>query len=232
MTIADIQAEIRSLCDADSTSLTDAVLLRRINAAYEEVVGKLIEADDNWHFGDTNFSSLPTGLHTMTESTEEVQFNSSLLNVLRVEVLAATGLWQEVMPINMSEVSGALPEYEKTDGIPAEYIKRENFIILKPAPTATYVTLTNGLKVYFQRTADIFTSGQVATGTKTPGFASPYHILLCYKAALPYCASFKKDRVPFLMSEIARTEKDMLTFYGSRDRHTRKILRMKPISHR
>ena len=218
MTISDINTETRSLCDADSTSLTNATLLIRVNNAYEEIIGNLIALNKNWNFGDSNYTALPTGLKTLTAGTQAYQFDSTYLNVLRVEVKDADGTWRLLAPIKLGDITVGQAEYYKTNGLPIEYEKREDFILLYPAPAAANVTLTNGLKVYFQRTADVFTAAQVTTGTKTPGFASPYHILICYKAAMIYCTSYKKDRVPMILSEIARLEKELLDFYALREK--------------
>ena len=234
-TITDINLEARALVDADSVSYPDAVLLRRCNAAYEEVVGKLIALDKNWNFGDSNYSSLPTGLQTMTAATHEYAFVSTFLTIIGASVKDIGGLFSTLSPIDEQDIlkSGIdLEEYETTDGLPWAYAKRENFIVLYPAPSAADTTLTSGLKVYFQRTADVFTAAQVTTGTKAPGFASPYHILLAYKAALPYAISYKPERVPAIMAEIARLENDMISFYSARSKDERSIMSNKSISFR
>lgn len=168
----------------------------------------------------------------MTAGLATYSFDSTLLTVLRVEVKKADGNWNLLNPINEMDIDYALPEYQKTNGLPNSYSKREKFIILHPAPAAADVILTSGLNVYFQRTADIFTAAQVTTGTKEPGFASPYHILICYKAALPYCLSYKKDRVGMIMAEINRLEKELLNFYGSKQKDVRKVMKMKGITYR
>jgi len=235
MHIADIITEARKLVDADSTSYLDADILRRVNIAYEEVVGKLIALDKNWNFGDSNYTSLPTGLKTLTAGTKEYTFDSTLLTIMGASVLDDSGLWHTLSLIDEMEIvkSGIdLAEYEKTDGLPWAYAKRENFIVLYPAPAAAKVTVTNGLKVYFQRTADVFTAAQVTTGTKTPGFASPYHILLSMKAALPYAISYKPERVPYLLNEINRIEKEMIDFYSIRGKDEKAVMRNRGISFR
>lgn len=226
MTIADINAEIRTLTDTDSTSLTDAVLLRRVNAAYEEVVGKLIAINQSWAFGDTNYTALPTGLQNIVNSQAEYQFNSGYLDVLRVEVKDINGYWHPLEPIHLNDIPVGQADWHSVDGIPTYYEKREDFLILYPAPDTTKVTATSGLKVFFQRTADVFTSAQVSTGTKVPGFASPFHILLAYKAALPYCLSYKKDRVPMVQAEVMRLEKELINFYSGRARDERHVMTM------
>lgn len=218
MTISELITETRLLVDADSDSYTATDVLRRINAAYEEVVGGLILLDNKWNFGDSNYTSLPTGTQTLVAGTQTYTFDATLLVMLRAEVLNASLIWQPLNYISELGIEGAIQEYKKTNGLPTEYSKRENFITLYPAPSAATTTLTNGLKVFFQRTADIFTTAQVTTGTKLPGFASPYHVLLAYKAALPYALSYKKDRVNGIMNEITKLTSQLMTHYARRSK--------------
>ena len=220
MHIANIIAEARNLVDADSTSypavnLTDS-LLRRINTAYEEVVAKYIALDKNWKFDDSNYSNLPIGTTTLVAGQQDYSFDSSVLSVERIEVLDSSGNYQKLVYLNEKDIDTALSEYEETDGMPQYYAVRGNSIFLYPAPAAGSVTLAAGLKVYSQRGASTFTAAEVVTGTKTPGFASPYHVILAYKAALPYALTYKKDRVPMIMSEIQRLEKEMFNLASNK----------------
>jgi hypothetical protein len=232
MTIADIFAEARLLCDADSTSYPDAALLRRVNTADEETVAELIAASGTWQFDDTNYTDLPIGITDLVAGQYDYSFASTFLEIERVSVLDQNGLWHTLDPIDKEAINVDMTEYQKVNGLPNEYDKQGSSIFLYPAPAAANVTLTGGLKVYFKRTASVFTSGDVSTGTKAPGFASPYHVILSYKAAMPYCASYKKDRVPMLINEITRIRKDLLAFYARREQDVRKRLTMAAIRHR
>ena len=252
MTITNIINEARDLVDADAssypaTAVTDS-LLRRINTAYEEVVGKLITISyRGWLFGDSNYTALPTGLFTLVNSQEGYQLTGNgttgidittpLLNFLGVSVKDNAGLWHTLSPISFFyDIHGAGSdpvEYYKTDGLPAYYEKREDFLILYPAPdNGVSVTLSSGLKVFFQRGASTFTAAEVVTGTKQPGFALPYHSILSYKAALPYAMSYKKDRVPMIMAEINRLEREMEKFYAQRPQDEKRVMTMRPISYK
>lgn len=224
MTISDLNAEARKLCDTDSTGYTAADLLRRINAAYEEIVGRLIALDGTWEFDDTNFTDLPRATTTLVAGQRDYSFDSTHLEVLAVDVKDNAGNWQRLRPIDKSEYSEPLDELYETDALPQYYDKDGKSIFLYPAPAAGSVTLASGLRVYFQRTADVFTSAQVTTGTKQPGFAAPYHVLLAYKAALPYCMTYKKDRVPLILSEINRLEDELFKHYARREKDVRKYL--------
>lgn len=247
MTIAQVETEARGLVDADATSYPAPLLLLRENNAYEQIVGELIALDTNWNFGDSNLTTLPTGLVTLTNSNEVYQLagNSTstgvstttpLLTFLGASVKTVGGLWQTLQPITLWELydRGYDPvEFFKTDGLPLYYELREDFLVLYPAPdNGVSVTLSSGLKVFYQRTASVFTSAEVTTGTKVPGFASPYHSLMSYKAALPYALSFKKDRVPMILAEIQRLERGLIEFYSKRNKAERNQITMAPINFR
>jgi hypothetical protein len=231
--IADIEAEARALVDADTTSYPAATLLRRENSAYEEIVGLIIGCDGLWQFDDTNYSDFPIGVTTLVNSQNDYTFDVTHLEIERVEVLDEGGIWHKLAPIDISQIGGAISEFMKEDGRPQYYDKQGSSIVLYPAPdNGVSVTLASGLKVYFQRTADIFTSAEQTTGTKVPGFASPYHYLISYKAALPYALSYKGQRVPMILSEINRLEKGLKEHYSRREKDRRKVMKPAGISHR
>jgi hypothetical protein len=233
MNITDINLESRALCDADTTSYPAATLLRRVNQAYEEIVGKIIGLDGTWQFDDSNFSDLPIGVTTLVNSQNDYSFDSSMLEIERVEVKDKDGLWHLLSPVDKSQINEAMEEFYKTDGIPSCYDKQGASLFLYPAPdNGVSVTLASGLRVYFQRTASVFTSAEVTTGTKSPGFASPYHMLICYKSAIPYCMSYKKDRVALYEKKVIDLEKEMFKFYSRRERDVKTVIRPSGIAFR
>lgn len=239
MTISDIYTEARELCDATSNDLTDATLLRRVNNAYEEVVGDLINSDGTWQFDDTNYTTLPIGKVTLIEGQTSYSFTQQFLDILWIKIKNSNGVKEIIKPIDQVDLGDmSIEEYfnisdsSTQTGMPTHYDKWEDTIKLYPAPTSTNVTLTNGMEVGFKRTADLFTSAEASTGTKQPGFASPWHQILAYKAALPYCQSYKKDRVAFLVNEINRMRTELMDHYGHREKDHRDRLTMRRINFR
>lgn len=240
MIISDINQEIRDLCDADATSLTNATLLRRVNTAYETVVGWIITSDGTWEFDDTNYSTHPRGTGTLVEGQEDYSFASEYLDIEAVEILdvGSPAKYIRIKPLDHEQLGGLSPEEyfgltsagNPATGFPEWYDKNGDTIRFYRAPAAAYVTLASGLRVWFKRTADLFTSAQVTTGTKEPGFASPFHVILAYMAAIPYCMAYKKDRVALYKNEVEQMKKDLIKFYGHREADTRKIMTMKSIS--
>lgn len=221
MTISDINTWARFLVDASTVSYPDASLLIAVNVAYEDVVSKILSADGRWEFDDSGYTSQPIATTTLVASQQDYTFDVSHLKILRVSVLSAGSIWNELEPIDFIDIPGDPSEFYKTPGMPVLYDKQGSSLLLYPSPAAANVTLASGLKVYFQRTSDNFSAAQVTTGSKTPGFASPFHVLLSYKAALVYAQAYKKDRVQIIMSEIARLETAMLAFYSKRSKDER-----------
>jgi len=226
-TIIDLNAETRALCDADTTSYPAATLLRRINEAYERVVGWLIQADGTWEYDDSNYTDLPIGTQTLTEAQSAYTFNDKFLQILEVQVMDDEGNWRIIPTIDQKEIAGETPlsETYETAGFPQFYDKvTDDTIKFYPAPTATNVTLASGLKIRFKRTASVFTSAQVTTGTKVPGFVSTYHYILAYMAAIPYCMSYKKDRVGLYEKRVDDMKKELIDAYSSREKDIRHVM--------
>ena len=233
MIITDIIAELNTLCDSNDTSYPSADKLRRINFAYEYIIMLIQGCDGLWQFDDQNYTDFPIGTTTLVNSQNDYAFDSAMLEIERAEVKDISGIWQILYPIDKSQINEAIDEFYKTDGLPLYYDKQGASIILYPAPdNGVSVTLASGLKIYFKRTASIFTAAEVTTGTKVPGFASPYHMILAYMAAIPYCQSYKKDRVPILMAEVERLKKLIIQHYGRREQDRRKLITTAGINHR
>lgn len=223
--------ETWSLCDADITSMPLAVVTRRFNLALEELVGEIINADGTWQFDDTNNTTLPIGTQTLIASQTLYSFNDKFLQIERVKVLDVDGNWHLVEPIDELDLENsgfAIEEYFTATGLPTHYDKvGDDSIKLYPAPVATYCTLASGLKVHFKRTAHLFEVGDTSA---VPGLPSTHHVLLAYKAAIPYCASYKPQRVPWLELQVQKMTKTLLEHFGQRERDKRKIITTSPIN--
>src|SRR3990167_1220117 len=198
MTIADIEILTRFLTKTNTTSLTAANLLILENKYYEEIVGKIINETSgaDWQFGDRNYEAFPTFTITMSNGVAAYDINdvsTAPLTILGVEIQDNAGDWHPLTRTSLRKIreSGfAQPEYFPTSGQPIEYELRDSQLVLYPAPdNGVTVTLSNGLRIYYLRGADVFTSAQVTTGTKQPGFPSPYHDILAYEAAYTYAIS-------------------------------------------
>lgn len=236
-TLQGISQEIDRLCDSNDTSYPRLAKTLRTNNALEELVGKIINTDGVWEWDDTNQTDLPVGTGTLVEGQESYSFASEYLKVKKIKVKDAAGKWQPLEQIDQSDLDfteTTIEQYFGTDssgnpvkGMPTHYDILGDTIRLYPSPTSTSVTLAAGIKVEFVRTAVLFTPvDTTATDSTEPGLPSPYHVLLAYKAALPYCGTYKKDRVPWLNSQILKLEDDLVKFFSRRNPDRRDVMTM------
>jgi len=242
-TIADIEQEARDWCDADTTSYPAATMLRRINYAYEQVVGWFINADGKWQWDDTNYSNFPIGTYTLVADQRRYSFNDKFLQLEEVQILNSNGKYEIIDPIDQKDdryTNQPLSEEFATSRKPIFYDKvSDDTIDLLPAPdNGVSVTLAAGLKIRFKRTADLFTAAQVATGTKEPGFPSIYHVILSWMAARPYNQIYHPERVPQLNALIGDTgvepfgmKKAILKHYAYRSKDERPRMTMRLEQH-
>ena len=87
-------------------------------------------------------------------------------------------------------------------------------------------------------------STTITSGEETvePGIASPYHQLVAYMSAIPYCTSYKKDRVEGYKREIGSDDQrspyyggmtmDMIKYYSRREKDVRHQATTESISFR
>ena len=225
MNIADINTLTRFLTKTDTTSYTAAQLLIAVNRSYERIVGKIIEETSGarLQFGDFNYTAFPTFTLNLVNGTQQyalTDLSTDPLTIMGVEVLDNNGEQRLLTRTSLAEIHAKgieFDNYQSTDGLPNEYEIRDNFIVLYPAPATANVTLTNGLIVYYLRTAQVFTSAEVTTGTKEPGFPSPYHDIIAYEAAYLYGIANGLPNTALFKVEMDRKEKELLRFISKRD---------------
>ena len=232
-TIADINAECRLLTDSDTTSYPAADLLLRINKNYEQVIGWLINADGIWEFDDSNYGSLPIGVYTLVNNQRSYTFAADFLDLLEVSVMDLNGIYRKIKQFDPFTEIGSVEElYGTVTGFPQVFdMVSDDTIKFYPNISSTNVTLASGLQVKFKRTSDLFTSAQVTTGTKEPGFASPWHYILSYMSAIPFCAVYKPERVPVYEREVERMKKELIKHYSRRNKDVRNVMTNKEISY-
>ena len=228
-----ISQEIDRLCDSDDTAYPRLDKTARVNDGLEEMVAEAISSDGVWEWDDTNRTDLPIGTGTLVEGQESYSFSAEYLKVVEIDILTTTaGLWRRLKQISRDDLDGLSKEeyFGVTSGNPAKgmpefYDIEGDSIRLFPAPAATSVTLASGLRIQFKRTASLFTPvSTTVADTTEPGFASPFHVLLAYYAAIPYCMAFKKDRVALYEKRWDMGMKKFIKFYGKRNPDRRDVM--------
>jgi len=230
----DINTLIDFLCDSDDTKYSVAHKVLNINQYYEELVGKIISADNKWQWDDTNHTDLPVGTITLIEGQQDYTFSSDFLSIDSVEVLNLNGdQYEKIKQVDFKELGDLSAEqYFGTDssgnpstGKVSYYdLLTDDTIRLYLAPTASSNTLASGLRVKYRRTADLFTTSDT---TQEPGLPSPYHSILAYSGAIPYCMKYKPERVNMYQQKVSTMEKELMRFFAGRNKDKRVIMKPK-----
>jgi hypothetical protein len=205
----------------DGTISGNTTLLKQftmlINSWYRKVNSAIWDVCGTWEYDDSNYTDLPVATTDLVADQQDYELPSTAQMVLKVRVLDKDGNPSELTPVSFIGMTS------DTDnrGMPTEYELRGRSIILNKLPTSDYVTLTNGLEVYFSRDIDEFVSTDT---TKEPGFVSNFHRLLSLGASHDYAISYEMfDKANFLKGDINEMVAELRKFYGSqfRDMKTR-----------
>lgn len=209
-----------------------ADLTRNANTALDNVLTLILGADGKWQFDSTNSTDLPIGTTSLISGQQDYTFDEEYLVIKSIECSDSQGKWTKLIPIDNYDEPMALSEFATTNGIPKYYDKMGESILLYPAPNYSIGvndTPEGGLRAYFQRKIDYFTTSDT---TKEPGFAKHLHkyiplycsyVYACAKD-LPKQASLEK-RMRFYVGNKLEGGNDggaITKFYSYREQDTLK----------
>ena len=167
-----------------------------------------------WQYEDSNQNDLPIATATLTASQKNYGLPSTALTVKHLEVKNTDGNWTRLIPLTTEQISetGAISEFEETDGNPRYYSLMNDTITLYPAPDYTQAA---SLKVYYERGSHDFVYTDT---TQTPGFASEFHGLIALGASRQYWFSKPQgnDAYQKLTVEYEKIKKNMGDYYSER----------------
>lgn len=212
MNISQIKADIDFLCGSTSATYSDTNKIRNVNVAYQDIARLIWESDDGWQYDDTNANTLAIGTSSLVHNQQDYALPSTTQKLESVIIKDNSGNWLKLKQIDIYDTTMAMPEVYKTPGLPQYYDLIGRSVMLYPTPSSAYATMTSGIQVYVSRDVAEF----IATATSTtPGFATAFHRVLSYAAAL----DFSQDEVQrkFLAGQKARLENGLTRFYSKRN---------------
>lgn len=198
------------------------------NNNYDLAVAWILEANSDWEWDDTNYTNLPVGTCDLQDGVGDYQLPantgsgnlSTLLRIQEVEVMDSSGKYNKLIPIDESQLD-AFSSFEKrfpTNGMPTHYRKIGNSVQLWCKPATANVTITAGLRVTFQRTAEYFTATDT---TKQPGFAAPFHKIISILNCIDYGAPRGLGNQSRLDKDTEVIKASMQDHYANRERDVR-----------
>lgn len=188
-------------------------ITRNINNAYLDTIAKIWNAAAGWQFDDSNQTSLPVGYTTVVHNQQDYELPSTAQRIARVEIKDAGGNFQLLKQIDIHDVNNeAMSEFRSGNGMPQFYDLVGRSVMLYPTPSSAYCTLTSGMAVYVDREPILFTT---ASTTASPGFASSFHKILSYGAAIDFVQDDATQNR--LVAMKTRLENQMISFYSKRN---------------
>lgn len=213
--------DAKFLTQTDTNAFPLADFARLANRWYYKAVIAVWKFQDSWRFDDSNQTSnndddagKPVATSTLTNSQKVYALPTGALRIRRVEVKDQASNWQIVAPIAERSITGAEEEFAETDGIPRYYVLEGDKVRLFPAPdNGVSVTLTNGLRIFFDREVDEFTS---ADTTQEPGLPEPFHRVISLGAAYDYAIAHGLSNAKALGTEVTILMQEMGAFFSKR----------------
>ncbi len=203
-----------------------------LNLALDDAWAIILQATGKWHLDDSNNSDYPIIMTNINSSQRDYAFTTDqsgnlILEIYRVMVADSAGTYHEIYPVDQFQTTQKTGNLENTDpmynglnasGMPTRYSKTGNSIFLDVIPN---YNSTNGLKVFIDREASYFTTGDT---TKKAGFAGIFHQYLALWASEFYAGIKTLDNLKKLNSDKMTMKRDMADYYAKRDKDTPKRL--------
>lgn len=220
MTLAQIQQKIYNLTNSNATTYPNAQMIVDINTWYQHVVFAILRSQDDWNFDDANnISTFPILTADLVANQQDYALPVNCLKVSRLE-LAYDGITMyKAEPIDIGFISkGTQPtEIQQWANTNRPYYDlSSNSIFLYPVPLASTSNNT-GMKLWIERGITEFLTTDLATGTLSPGFDTPFHQIIAYGAAHERSIAknlVNADRINNRLEELLA---ELSTYYGSKD---------------
>lgn len=182
-----------------------------MNIAYQDVARLIWESADGWQYDDTNATTLPIAKATLVHNQQDYSIPSTAQRVERVQVKDRDGTWHKLQPLDIYDITVATEEHFENPGLPLYYDLIGMSVMLYPSPASGSVTLSAGLQMFVNRDVTELT---VSATSATPGFATSFHRILSYAAALDFAQDTQQRQ--YLAAQKARLESGLIRFYSKR----------------
>lgn len=210
MTLQNIYDDIDFLCNSTSATYPTASKLRNINIHYQRVATLIWESAGSWQYDDSNATDFGIATTDLVDNQQDYSLPTNSQRLHKVEVMDSAGNYTLLTQKDLHDIDIATSEYYENGGTPLFYDLVGRSIFLYPIPEAGRVTLTNGLKIYFDRDVTNLTST-----SDTPGFATAFHRLLSFGASLDFTRN--DDEISKWTRQKQELEDGLQRFYSKRN---------------
>ena len=207
MNITNLKADIDFLCGSTSGTYPDADKIRNINIAYQNVATEIWRSADGWQYDDSNATTLPRAYTTLVHNQQDYTLPSTAQFIQRLEIKDSAGNWVKLKPFDAADITTSIQEFQESANLPIYYDLVGRSLLLYPAPSSAYCTLASGMAVWVDRDVTEF---PVTAASQTPGFATAFHRILSYAAAIDFVQDkTEKDRLVVMKTQLENSMKNL-----------------------
>lgn len=222
MNISDINAYVSFRANTDTTQYSAANRLISTNRWYHKVTDIIYDSLLDYQHNDLNDTAEAIVSKNTVANQEYVALGltDKILKINRVEVdYDGSGTYYKAEPINQAQITTSVvnqtPINDHFSTTTPYFEHKGQLLYLYPVPSSS---VTNGLKLWVNKEAAEFTSGEVTTGTKEPGFDEPFHIMIPLGMCLDWFSTKKLwNEAKAIQNELADYELRLRRAYGRKN---------------
>lgn len=244
MTLSDISAKARALCNVNSTDYTDANLLIDINIWLVKVGDMIFGSQDNSDFDDARATDYPVQTTPMVANQRDypIAVTERLMKLKRVDVCYDGTNAYKAESFDTGTFTGGIKFNNSSsvdatfDGNFVQQNPRYDFsygaVWISPMPVAADVTNGGFIRTEWERSITPFTSAELTAGTAIPGFDPPFHPILAYGAAKEFATARQLPQLEEIQPELDKYEQRIRAAYGRKDLDMRLNLQADYVNYR
>lgn len=227
-TLADINAKITNLLGVDTNTYSNANRLIDINLWYQKIVGMILDSQDESDWDDSNnTSSYPRATFALTTNRDyAIGASYNFLKIKDLSVTYDSTNFYRATPIDYTQFNiGDAPASATTantqiDANFSKTVPRYDYkfgaIFLYPRANSDDVAAGASAIVEFFRGPTEFSSGDLSTGTASPGIDSTFHMMLAYGPAYEYAQAKQMPMAGSIRRELQVYEEMLRKQYSSK----------------
>jgi hypothetical protein len=194
------------------------------NEALDWYATTAIKHDNDWRYDGTNSTTLMDAYTDLVANQRDYTLSTSFLTLKYAEALDPTGtVWIPLTVVSEDEIKASgmsFGQYAKTAGVPSQYMKQGNSLIMLPASS---YDMTEGLKLGIQRGNSYFA---VTDTTKTAGIPSTHDRFIYDYMSWLYARDRDAAKAVSLEKRVIQYEReDIPEHYGKHGRDEQRIIR-------
>jgi hypothetical protein len=227
MTLSDISSKITSLTGADTNQYTNAERLIDLNIWQQNIVGMILDSQDESDFDDPNYGDYPRLTVPLTTNRDySISSGEKVLKMKDISICYdGTNIYRATpLEFSANQLADA-PSSATTQNtfIDSQYPRtaprydwKFGSIFIYPRANATDVANGGYIFAEWFRQAQALTLSDLTTGTLVPGFDDTFHIMLAYGCSYEYLKGKDMKRAEGIFRDLNLYEQRLRRQYSSK----------------